>query len=136
MSSSIVVSVYDMCEGGSTEPILRLLCLSDKEAWTFSADLAGNDCFERGAPKKFSAAWGASNLSFLPDNVLDVGFSPQDKNGQVTLMRDGSVCSNPEQFEAAPSPALPIVPGLWVHKVGENSLEIAVQQGVDSGDPL
>lgn len=137
VSKSCVVAIRDLSEEGSLNPILRLLCLTEKDAGTFTADLNGNDAFKEYSPKKrFTAAWGVSNLAILPSGILDVGFSTQDSNSTLFLIQDGNPGVLPEQFHSGPSNVMSLLPGLAMHKVAEKALKVALSQGVESGNPL
>lgn len=136
ISEACAVAIHDINSRENEMPVLRLLCLTEKESDTFSADLVGNDHFTANSSKnKFACAWGVSNLALLPNRVLHAGFLPQDEGGHVFLLHDEND-SAPEQFQSARSCAKSLLPGLWVHQVEKNTLSTILRQGMDDGDPL
>lgn len=137
MEESYAVAITDKSEDGSLKPVLRLLCLNEKDSNTFTADIHGHDAFHPELYfKPFGAAWGASNLTFTSSTVLDVGFAPGDDKSTLFVLQDPSTGATPEQFEPGPQAASALMPGLFMHEVPENALSTAVSQGIDFGDPL
>lgn len=137
VQNSCTVAVRDLSEDGSLAPVLRLLCLTEKDAATFSADLSGNDVFKpQRSPHRFSAAWGAHDLAFEPPSTLSVGFAKQDEKSTVFLLRENCGGEQPESFHACPSAVLSVLPGLFTHNIPESSLATALSQGINSTKPL
>lgn len=134
---SCIVSLRDVSEDGSLKPFLRLICLTEKDANSFSADLNGNDAYKSGSTMKpFCAAWGVSNLSFLPNGSLNIGFGVQDEGAILYAVKEGKDGRTPEQFQPGPAAAVELLPGLFFHQVPANALPVSATQGVDWGNPL
>ncbi|KAI0562091.1 beta-galactosidase family GH35 [Gracilaria domingensis] len=136
MNEAHIVTVHDISDSSSTDPILRLLCLTDADAKTFTANLCGNDTFvdhSKAAP--FAAGWGAGNLSFMPDGTLDVGLRPSDEKSTVYVFQDKTKAI-PEAFEPASSAATRLLPGLSMYQIQEQSISAAISQGWKGGEPL
>lgn len=136
VKESCAIAVRDLSEEGSLSPVLRLLCLTEDDASTFTADLSGNDVFKPSDSANFSAAWGVSNLAFDPSGSLGVGVGPLDDKKHVFLLRENSGNIPPEQFQSCPAAVASLLPGLFVHQVPEQSLATAICQGMESGNPL
>lgn len=130
------VAVYDVNDDGSEVPVLRILCLTDSDADTFTASLPGNDCHPENKVKHFSAAWGVSNLTFLPDGTLDVGMTPQDDGATLYAIQDSDQDVAPEQFQHGNQNALSIIPGIWTHNVERGIFQSVLNQGIETGDVL
>ena len=134
-----VVVIKQIGENASINPILRLLCLTEKDAATFSANLAGNDAYIPDGPSSptFAAAWGASELTFLPSRTLDVGFSAEDNGSKLFVIQDKPKGSGiPEQFQPGPAAASACLPGLSMYSIPNNALSTLAQQGVTEDNPL
>lgn len=137
VQDSCAIAIRDLSEEGLLTPVLRLLCLTERDAATFTADLSGNDVFRTGhSPHRFSAVWGAHELAFEPPFTLNVGFAKNDEKSTVFLLREKCGSEQPESFHACPSVVSSVLPGLFTHKVPENSLDNALNQGMDSVEPL
>lgn len=137
VTEPIVMVVNDLNSKEESLPVLRLVCLHEEYASTFTASLNGNDVFRADSKDcRFAAAWGASNLAFEPNGILNVGFSQRDDKKNLFVLREKSGSNPPEQFQKSPSPVAILLPGLFIHQVSENSLSTTLKQGVDSGDPL
>lgn len=138
LTECCALSIRDLSEGAPSNPILRVLCLPDEDARTFSADLAGYDSFAVGPPtRSFSAAWGVSNLTFLPSGELSAGFMQRDHEKQLFLLRDERDADVvPEHFQSVAPAVRAILPGTYVHQVPRLALSTMLQQGVENGDPL
>lgn len=135
--NATVMAIRDLSEEGSSSPVLRLLCLTEEDASTFTADLSGNDVFKPGNGKKyFSAAWGVRNVSFEPSGFLNVGFGMHDDRRPLFLLQENTKSIPPEQFDNCPSVVGSVLPGLFVYEVPEKALATALCQGMESGDPL
>eukprot|EP00178_Gracilaria_changii_P001329 TRINITY_DN1186_c0_g1_i1.p1 TRINITY_DN1186_c0_g1~~TRINITY_DN1186_c0_g1_i1.p1 ORF type:complete len:1156 (-),score=139.71 TRINITY_DN1186_c0_g1_i1:2190-5657(-) len=131
-----IVTVHDISDSTSDDPILRLLCLTETDARTFTANLCGNDTFvDQSSAPPFVAGWGASNLSFMPNGTLDVGLCQSDRNSTIFVLQD-STSAIPEAFEPASHVVTRLLPGLSVHQVQEQSILAAVSQGWKGVDPL
>lgn len=137
VQKSVAMIINDLSESGTSSPILRLICLNEHDAATFTADLNGNDVFTT-EPKinGFSAAWGVSNLAFDSSSCLTAGFGPRDDKATLFALLERGHGAIPEQFQSCPSALTALLPGLMMHQVPENSLMTALSQGIDSGDPL
>ncbi|CDF34120.1 beta-galactosidase family GH35 [Chondrus crispus] len=137
VETSSVLAIRDLSEDGSSSPVLRLLCLTDEDSLTFTADLNGNDIFKPtpNAPG-FAAAWGVSRIAFEPSGVMDVGFRATDQGKTLFLLREDGVGMTPEQFDKCPSAVSSLLPGLVAHRVPEDSVSMTVRQSVDNVNPL
>lgn len=137
VQDSCAISIRDLSEEGSLVPVVRLLCLTEMDASTFTADLSGNDVFEvQSTPHRFSAAWGAHDLAFNPPSTLSVGFAQQDEKSTLFLLREKSSNEQPESFQSCPLVVLSVLPGLFAYKIPENSLATALKQGMGPAEPL
>lgn len=124
---------------GADRPLIRFICLSDEYADTFTADVAVDDPYVPlpAEETKFSAAWGVSQLSFCPDHTLEMGHSTAVREKAVYLLRDSDDEYIPEQFMPVSSVAVQkLLPSLVAHLIPSNALKVALQHGVDRGNPL
>ncbi|CAN8067160.1 unnamed protein product [Agarophyton chilense] len=136
MNEAYVVTVQDISESPSSSPILRLLCLTETDARTFTANLCGNDTFvDHSSASPFAAAWGASNLSFTTNGRLDAGLSQNDGNSTIYVLQD-KTSAIPEAFEHASPTATKLLPGLSSYQVQEQTLSTAISQGWKGTQPL
>lgn len=139
--SGQATTVVSISCGESASPVLRLLCLTEQNADTFTADLGGEDPFL--APKShelsspFAAAWGANSLAFTPAGKLEVGYDQNQSSISSTfIVRSGDTTNPPEQFVAGPQPVCAILPNVFVHEVAEGIMKTTLCHGVADGDPL
>lgn len=132
-------TVVEIRSANSNEPIMRLLCLTDRDADTFSADLASEDPYLDPSETKlsFSAAWGVSDLTFTPDQKLEVRFGPGHAESAVYLLHGNPSGSVPEQFTSMDSESVQqIMPNMFIYSIPKESVSTALQHGVDKGNPL
>lgn len=134
VDAACVVSIRDVNAVSQEKSILKLVCLTDEDAKTFSADLAAGDCFIQGSSRPFSAGWGATNLCFSSVDTLEAGFTLQDEGRQLILLRDAE--DEPEQFSPSCNEVNSVLPGVWTHKITEKSLENALRYDGKGVSPL
>lgn len=136
LTESCAISVRDLSEEGSLLPVLRLLCLVESDADTFSADLNGNDVFKPTIEvNDFTAAWGAHDIAFEPKS-MDVGFSPQDEESNLFILKENTRGTPPKLFKACSDTLTGILPGLYVYQQPKKALSKELRQGWEAGDPL
>ncbi|PXF41536.1 putative beta-galactosidase B [Gracilariopsis chorda] len=136
MDNTHIVTISEVGGSDADKPLLRLLCLTETDSRTFTARLNGNDNYSGDSTlSSFAAAWGVSNLTFMPDAKIDVGLRPQDEGSTIYVLQHKSA-GVPEMFEGAISEATQLVPGLSVHHVAPNSISAALSQGWNGVDPL
>lgn len=120
-----VVSVSSLVsdgEGGeSDEVILRLLAIGETDADTYTADLSFAECFSTSstgrsfAKPAFCAAWGASELSFLPDNTL-IAVSLPDRERVVFVVSDSKVVTH-DSGKKTCATVDDLIPGIYVYEL-------------------
>lgn len=134
VDAAYVMSVRDVSSASRDKPILRLVCLTNDDAKTFSADLATSDSFIQKPARRFSASWGGTNLCFSSEDILEAGFTANDEGKQLILLRDGE--DKPERFTPCCTEVTSVLPGLWTHEIAKNTLEKALMQNDTDISPL
>lgn len=134
IDKACVVSIRDVSTSSRDKPMLRLVCLTDEDARTFSADLATSDTLIQKSSRPFSAGWGGTNLCFSSENVLEAGFTANDEGRQLVLLRNAN--GKPEHFTPCRTEVTSVLPGLWTYEIAKNSLENAMREGSTDVSPL
>ncbi len=132
-------SVVAVTIAGADRPLIRFLCLTERDADTFAADITSEDPYLAPHLKTtpFAAAWGVSQLSFTPAQTLEVAHNAGHLDSTVYLLRDSDDGRIPEQFMPVSSAAVQkVLPNLFVHSIPRESVAVALQHGVEKGNPL
>jgi len=134
--SGIGSSIIAVSEEEEAEPLFRVLCLDERDADTFSADLSKEDPFlsSTNTNGRFSAAWGVSEATFTPAQELEVRHGPGETN--LFLIREDAGGVVPEQFTAASEAVTKVMPNIFEHTIGKEIVDTCLKHGVDKGNPL
>jgi hypothetical protein len=156
-----VVAIRDSSSEAGPSPVLRLVCLSESDAHTLAADCSADDPFLANGTMNaiqselsidtppFAAAWGAEELGFMPDSMLNIAYSERTTRS-VFLIRhsaeapltSGASVSIPEQFSLASPDILNVMPGVYQYEVPAVALAADFSSSFASGmdtsthDPL
>lgn len=123
----------------ASQPMLRLVCLTERDSDKFTADLSREDPYQSPRDQKgyFSAAWGVSELAFTPQQKLEVHYGGGHTESAVYMLRENAGSSTPEQFTRLESKTVQqIVPNLFVHQIARESVPAALQHGISKGNPM
>lgn len=138
-----VLAVYaGVGPGSSVSPLLRVLCLSETDSSTFSAECCGDDPYFNLSDSSveqtpFAAAWGADEIGFLPKGELHVAYSAHQVKS-VFLLHGGDAPSDfsPIEWNGVAS----IIPGLYEYApptaAVSSALKTSMFQAGPSSSPL
>lgn len=138
--SGVGTSVVSLTSGeDDSDPFLRLLCLDERDADTFAADLSFEEPYlSPGAPDgSFSAAWGVNEAMFTPEQTLEIRHGHNHAESSLFLMREKWSGEAPPESFAYPKEAVhKVMPNLFVHSLPKDIIPNSLKHGIDSGDPM
>ncbi len=132
-------SVVSISDGKDAAPFMRILCLEDRDADTFTADLSKEDPYhspDSSSKGTFAAAWGVSEMTFTPAQTLEVQHGPGHAESAIYMIREENEDIVPEQFTLMKESIQKVMPNLFIHSLSKEAVPTALRHGVEKGDPL